>query len=181
MDPRLQELLDHHEIRNLLAEYCNACDRCDEPRMAAVYCDDSWDDHGPRGGRGADFAAAIMAEMHENEGVSHLLGQSLIRVDGDLAGAETYFLAVIRVAGLEGVEQLSQLGGRFVDRLVREEGGWKIKHRTAIRDWSITLPVDADYVGGQGLTQGSRTGDDPAFAALGLVHSGIPGFVKVAA
>jgi len=50
LDPRLQELLDHHEIRKHLAEYCHACDRGDEALMASCYTGpDSWHpDHDPR-------------------------------------------------------------------------------------------------------------------------------------
>jgi hypothetical protein len=44
MDQRLQAMLDHHEITQLLAEYVHGCDRCDTDAMASVYWDDSWDD-----------------------------------------------------------------------------------------------------------------------------------------
>lgn len=177
MDPRLQEIIDHHEIRKLLAEYCNACDRCDQPRMAAVYCDDSWDDHGrDHSGRGVDFAASIMSGMRHNNSCSHLLGQSIVTIDGDSAGAETYFLAVIRSGGDGETEMLHQLGGRYVDRLEREGGAWKIRHRTAVRDWSITLPMEQDWIGTQGLKEGRRTNGDLCFAALGFAHSGVPDF-----
>ena len=47
MDSRLQEMLDHYEIRKTLALYCHACDRADEAMMAGVYTgEDSFDDHG---------------------------------------------------------------------------------------------------------------------------------------
>jgi ketosteroid isomerase-like protein len=171
----MQEIIDHHQIKKVLSEYCNACDRCDQPRMAGVYAEDSWDDHGPRSGKGADFARIITDEMRHVNSLSHLLGQSIIAVRGDEAGAETYFLAVMRVNGETGGEVINQLGGRFIDTLVREGAGWKIKHRTAVRDWSITLPMEQDYIGQQGLTPGGRA-HDPCFAALGIQHSGQPSF-----
>lgn len=174
MNDVLQEIIDHHRIRKLLAEYCNGCDRCDRERMAGVYCRDSWDDHGTRSGSGADFAKTITDELEHITSVSHLLGQSTIAVRGDEAGAETYFLATLRVVTEEG-EFIHQMGGRFVDTLLREGDGWKIKHRTALRDWSISLPVADDFMGQQGLVVGAR-GGDPSFAVLGLSHSGIPGF-----
>ncbi|MEW9856328.1 nuclear transport factor 2 family protein [Novosphingobium sp. M1R2S20] len=173
----LQEMIDHHEIRKVLSAYCAACDRCDQPAMAAVYADESWDDHGPRSGRGADFAKVITDEMRHVNSLSHLLGQSTISVTGDEAGAETYFLAVMRVNADQGGEVINQLGGRFIDTLVREEGAWKIRHRVAVRDWSITLPVDQDYIGAQGLKPGKRA-EDIRFAALRTAHSGVPDFTK---
>ena len=96
MDPRLQELLDHHEIRQLLATYCHGCDRADEVEMAGTYAADSWDDHGPRKMDGRTFSIATVEEsLRTTNLVSHLLGQSLIKVHDDTAGAETYFVATL--------------------------------------------------------------------------------------
>src|SRR3974390_288727 len=97
MDPRIQEMLDHHDIKRTLAEYCHGCDRCDEPHMASVYRQESWDDHGHIKAPGPEFARLMTADiLRRTQTLSHLLGQSLIKVDGDEAGAETYFLAVFR-------------------------------------------------------------------------------------
>ena len=96
MDERLQTLWDHHQIRDLLATYCHGCDRADEVEMASTYCEDSLDDHGPRKMPGKPFSIATVAELlATTDLVSHLLGQSLIRVSGDTAGAETYFIATL--------------------------------------------------------------------------------------
>jgi hypothetical protein len=102
----------------------------------------------------------------------HMLGQSLIRVNGDEAGAETYFFAVSRSKREDGAEMCNQLGGRFVDKLLREDGRWLIKHRVVVRDWGISMPVEADWTATAGLQDGQRSGADPSFAALGLVHRG---------
>jgi ketosteroid isomerase-like protein len=175
---RLQELLDHHDIRTALAEYCHALDRCDEPGVASAYAQESWDEHGMFEGTGEDFAKFIMPGMIQNKAASHMLGQSLIRVDGDSAGAESYFLAVICTHSPNGPDQPAmahQLGGRYVDRLVREaDGKWRIKHRIVVRDWSISLPIEYDLVAGAGMAMAKRNNSDPSFAALGITHSGIP-------
>ncbi len=83
MHPRLQELIDHHDIRQLLATYCHGCDRADEVEMASTYAEDSLDDHGPRKLPGKPFSIATVADLLQTTDlVSHLLGQSLIKVDG---------------------------------------------------------------------------------------------------
>ena len=171
MDSRLQEMLDHHEIRRTLAEYCLGCDRCDETLMASVYAEDSWDSHGLRQAPGPEFARATVASvLATSETLHHLLGQSLIRVTGDDAGAETYFIAVM----VDGTDErfCNQLGGRFVDRLVRVNGIWKIKERVAVRDWSIRLPIAEDWATARLLTAGCRSNADPVFAVLGRTHGG---------
>jgi hypothetical protein len=172
IDARLQELLDHHEIRMLLAEYCHGCDRGDEVQMASVYCEESWDDHGRVRADGKAFSAQMTRELVDYASVcSHLLGQSLIRVQGDTAGAETYFLATVTYPGKASV---NQLGGRYVDTLERENGAWKIKKRICIRDWSMTVPVEADWLANDPFVGPSMSQNDPSYAALGLTHSGLP-------
>jgi hypothetical protein len=173
MDKRLQELLDHHEIAQVLKEYCHGCDRGDEPRMASVYLEDSFDDHGVFKAPGKQFAKLMMERiLATTDSLFHMLGQSLIRVDGDEAGAETYFFAVSRSKREDGTPMCNQLGGRFVDKLRREDGRWLIEHRVVVRDWAISLPVEADWTAASGLKDGQRSDADPAFAALGRAHRG---------
>lgn len=172
MDPRLQAMLDHHEITQTLAEYCHGCDRCDEAHMSSVYLEDSWDDHGSVKATGAEFARIMTARiLRDTETLSHMLGQSLIQVDGDEAGAETYFLAVMRNTNADGQPGCHQLGGRFVDRLVREEGKWRIKERVVIRDWSLSTPVEEDYFAAAQLRDGFRSSADHSYAVLRRRHA----------
>jgi hypothetical protein len=163
MDQRLQEIIDHHEITQTLKEYCHGCDRCDEQRMGSVYHDDSFDDHGNFKASGPEFAKLMTAEiLATTKSLFHMLGQSLIKVTGNESGAE----------------MCNQLGGRFVDKLERRDGRWRIKHRVVVRDWGISLPIEADWTEKAGLLDGQRSGADPSFAALGLVHSGFRGDQK---
>jgi hypothetical protein len=183
MDPRLQELLDHHEIRQLLATYCHGCDRGDEVEMASTYCADSWDDHGPRKMEGRRFSIETVEEsLRTTKVVSHMLGQSLIKLNGDEAGSETYFIAsVIYPATEDRGETLNQLGGRYVDTLVREGGKWLIRKRVCIREWSISHPLEHDWLAGRGFEETRRGPADGSYEALGLTHSGNPWLCEVAA
>jgi SnoaL-like domain len=174
LDPRLQEMLDHHEIRKLLATYCHACDRADEALMAGTYTGaDSFDDHGLVRAAGPEYARQMTAlVVGRTEAVSHILGQSLIKVDGDSAVAETFFLGLMRLLpGEDGIQRLNQLAGRFVDRFERRDGTWKIRHRTCVRDTSITLRVEEDMQATYGMVAGTRDADDPGGALLGLAHN----------
>jgi hypothetical protein len=136
--------------------------------MASVYARESWDDHGLFRGPGDEFARAMTAMTIETtETLSHSLGQSLITVTGDEAGAETYFIAVARDTAPDGTKMCNQLGGRFVDRLVREDGSWKVKHRIAMRDWSVSIPLTQDWELSRTLTEGGRLGNDPSYDVLG--------------
>jgi len=173
LDPRLQDLLDHHAIRTLLAEYCHACDRGDEAMMAACYSgDDSWDDHGAVKASGPEYAAIMTGRvLQRTEAASHILGQSLIRVDGDTAGAETFFVGFFRLPGEDGEPpRINQLVGRFVDELERRDGRWVIRRRTCVRDTSLTTTVNRDDYAAFGFVEARRDGQDPGAALLGLAH-----------
>ena len=174
MDDRLREMLDHHEIRTLLAEYCHGCDRHDYQRMADTYADESWDDHGMYKMPGKEFAVtAVTANLKDANMLMHHLGQSLIRVDGDQAGSDTYFLASVSSTE-DGKEVINQIAGRYVDRLERQDGSWKIRERITVREWSISLPVDRDWLAGHDFVMGQRSGSDASYAALGIEHGGYP-------
>lgn len=173
MDPRLQAMLDHYEITRTLSEYCRSCDRCDEERMRGVYLEDSWDDHGVYRASGPEFARLMTGEvLKQTDSMYHMLGQSMVRVDGDAAGAETYFFAVSTSTREDGVQMCNQLGGRFVDSLRREDGRWLIKNRVVMRDWAISLAVEQDWTAHAGLKDGQRSNADPSFATLGMAHLG---------
>lgn len=170
MDARLQELWDHHQIRDLLATYCHGCDRADQGMMGSVYCADSFDDHGRKKCDGKEFARLTIAESVETTTVvSHQLGQSLIRVNGDTAGAETYFIATVLYPGQAGgPETLNQLGGRYVDRLEREGGKWRIKERLCVREWSCSRLIEGDWLATAGFIQTARGPADVSWKTLGL-------------
>jgi hypothetical protein len=168
MSDRMQELIDHHDIRDVLVQYCHACDRLDAERMAAVYHPESWDDHGLDKMPGKDFAATATSNLAAGwTACMHHLGQSFIRVNGDEAGAETYFVAFLDRTR-DGERVIDQLGGRYIDRLQRVDSRWLIKHRVCAREWSVTVPVSEDMLLGHQFVQGLRSSADPSYAALRL-------------
>jgi hypothetical protein len=175
LNDTLQEIIDHHEIKKVLNVYCHGCDRGDEPRMASIYAEESWDNHGFYRGPGKPFAKQVMDRMLENEvKFTHLLGQSQIKVTGDEAGAETYFIANGNHKNDKGQEVVDLMGGRFVDKLVREFGQWKVKDRVVVRDWSISLDAEKDWLEEMDFVEGQLSQHDPSYAVLGLLHPGLP-------
>ena len=149
--------------------------------MANTYSEDSWDDHGDYKMPGKEFAVeAITANLKDANMLMHHLGQSLIKVDGDLAGADTYFIASVGTTE-DGKEVINQIAGRYVDQLERRNGNWKIKKRICVREWSISLPVDRDWLAGQAFVMGERSGGDPSYVVLGIEHGGFPQGVKAPA
>jgi hypothetical protein len=83
-------------------------------------------------------------------GTHHQTGNMLIRVEGDTAWAETYvtaFHAVPTTAppgtfwGGRDEPYEGVAGGRYVDRLERRDGRWKIAERQTLVEWRHDQPV----------------------------------------
>lgn len=83
-------------------------------------------------------------------GTLHQTGNILIRIEGDTAWAETYVTAFHAVPTTapsgtfwggrdEPYEGLA--GGRYVDRLERRDGRWKIAERQTLVEWRHDQPV----------------------------------------
>jgi hypothetical protein len=172
VDARLQVMLDHYEIGQMINEYCRGCDRMDRDRMAGAYAPDSVDDHGTSTCSGPDFADKSMVSMASVDVCSHFMGQLTIKVDGDSAGAESHFIATVRKTGSDGTATLNHLGGRYADQLERIAGRWQIKHRICVRDWSITLPITEDWLAQSNHARGAFDKTDPGYQVLSLNHSG---------
>ena len=175
MDARLQELLDHHEIKKLLNIYCHGCDRLDPERMASVFHSESWVDHAAEHCPGPEFVQETMAAQQAHTSmVSHLLGQSQIDVKGDQAASETYFFCTLRGSAQMGAKLLTFMGGRYIDTFAKDGGQWKIKKRICVRDWSYSQVVEQDFLAAVPFIDGTWSGEDPSYSALGIKHSGPP-------
>jgi len=169
LEARLRQLVDHFDIRDVIETYVHACDRADAAAVAEVYYEDSWDDHGPFKCTGKEFARDCTAALLEKwDMCGHLLGQSRIKVDGDVAGAETYVYSTL-TRQEDGRTMLDTWVGRYIDILERRDGRWRIKNRRAICDWSGSAPLTDDFTRGRDLfIQGSRSQNDLSYEVLGL-------------
>jgi len=141
LSDKLQRLIDKDEIRDLMSRYARGVDRGDWGLVRETYHPDATDDHGDYNGGVDGFIAFAKARTGGATQVMHFLGQCLIEFAGaDTAIVETYFFTAhtlgpdaqrqYRVAG-NGAVQLSQYG-RYVDRVERRAGAWKIARRIVV-------------------------------------------------
>jgi len=132
---RLSELLDRQEITDCLLRYTRGVDRCDAELIGSAYRPDAVDFHGVVDGSVSDFLAYFLPEQPQRAVCQHFLTNIAIDLDEDEAHCESYYLAIRRLAG-EWETLLS--GGRYVDRLVRGEDGWRIAVRVVVSEWLVT-------------------------------------------
>ena len=132
---RLQVLEDKEEIRTLLLDYGRFLDSRNLAAYSRLFAKDGeW-----VGGFGsARGPAEILAFMQKNLGTGpnltntfHILSNFEIEVKGDTAMSTSRWTFV--TPGPDGKPVISQ-AGRYDDILVREDGKWRFKRRTASND-----------------------------------------------
>jgi len=168
MNDRLQMMLDHFEIREVIEAYVHACDRSDLEAVKDTYWEDSFDHHGPLAGPGFQFATDCVASLDQNwTSCTHMLGQSRIRVDGDSAGVETYYFASL-TRDQDGTTMLDIQVGRYIDVMERRGGVWRIKDRRCTQEWSTTIPEGPGFMSDPSFLKGIRSTEDLSYKALSL-------------
>jgi len=141
-DRALQVLLDKQAISEVLYRYARACDRADEAMLRSCFHLDSTHRHGRFEGSSSDFCTFAMKIVHSNKREKHTVSNVMVEVDGDTAIAESHYVAYHRrVDASTGAEEDYLNGGRFVDRLERRNGEWKIAARVGLVDYERFDPV----------------------------------------
>ena len=135
LEQKVAELWDREQIRQCLVRYCRGVDRFDRALILSAFHPDCLDEHGKFVGTPEEFVEWALGQ-HGAAHLSHqhcLLNQT-VELDGDTAHAETYFMFVCM--NRKG-KPLTLGGGRYVDRLEKREGAWRIAARVTLRDWSM--------------------------------------------
>ena len=133
----LQTLLDDREIRHLAFRYCRALDTKDWALLDEVFVPDATAQLGqPAMLVGIEeIRTRIRTALRSLDDSQHLVGNHEIAVDGDTATHRCYLQAQhVRVAAPGGPNDI--VAGRYEDRLVRTEHGWRIAHRTLTVMWA---------------------------------------------
>jgi hypothetical protein len=163
-DSEVQELLDKQAIREVMVRYCRGLDRMDPELVASVYHCDATDDHGGRSFAGADIGPGIInwsRELNILTGNHHITNQT-IRVDGDRAVSESYYSGFMLERRDDGASRTIQMVGRYLDRLERRNGEWRITQRLVVPEMVRYMPASADGPHWH-LGQADR---DPSYALL---------------
>ena len=142
-EARIEALLDKQGITECLTRFCRGMDRFDRALYLSAFWDDAEMAAGPYVGDVPgcwDWAKP----MHEAGQVltHHVLLNNTTDIDGDTAHSETYYQFVARNHPWDegGGETVMLAGGRYIDRLERRGGVWKIALRTNIIEWSCLQP-----------------------------------------
>ena len=160
----VQHLKDRQAIYDCIASHARGHDRHDVDLLSAAYHPDGTDEHGfaiNPGPKYAEWSNAIHSAgsmLHTHNITTHLC-----EIDGDVAHCESYVL----VALLDNSGTTARLiSGRYLDRLERREGEWKIALRRSTVDVLIAgdaSVLQAPVFKAQGYIKGMQDKRDLAY------------------
>ena len=137
---RLEDLLERQDILDCLIRFSRGIDRFDRELFLSAFHSDAIIDAGEFVGgpeKLYDWASSLHARGQSS--TQHNLLNHSCEIDGDAAHSETYYL----FAGRNRDETNWVAGGRYIDRLERRSGVWKIALRCNAVEWSGMIPTAA--------------------------------------
>ena len=143
----IQCLLDRAAIHDVLARYFQGIDAGNPDQVRSCFTEDVQADYDGRSFvRGIDalmdsFLAFRKKAAGEWKVTTHFMGNLNINLlEEDVAETETYAIAFLVLTG-EPADQVAMRSLRYLDRLRRVEGGWRISERLHTLDWSCQVPT----------------------------------------
>ncbi len=172
MDPRVSALLDKQEIEEVILRYCRGIDRRDFDLVRNCYHADAQDHHGSFSGGVEEYIAWVDKLTTRYRWSMHLVANILVDLgvdqeggDGDKAACETYGVSLHRSDDTKPYMNLAT-GFRYLDRFERRAGAWKIAERTAVGEWSMTIPKDTWWEIPEDQLSGKRDLSDALYGLL---------------
>ena len=144
MDQTLQALVDKQAIYELSCRYMRGLDRTDAELLLSVFWEDAYCEYGFINGDAPTFVVFAITALREHESNQHMIGNTLLEVEGEEAFGEVYFQAYHKVKAETSFDDLI-VAGRYLDRYERRDGVWKISYRSERVDWSRTTPTQDPY------------------------------------
>ncbi len=128
LDAKLAEMVDRHEIHQVLLRYARGLDRLDNALARSCYWDDAIEDHGHFVGTPDDFIPWADGTTLAFESTQHAVMNHFCDLQGDEAFCETYY----HFSGVtaEGPNFMST--GRYIDHFQKRNGEWRIANRVTI-------------------------------------------------
>jgi hypothetical protein len=147
MDASMKELenfLEREQIRDCIARLARGEDRRDAELISACYWPDSTSDYGVFVGTFDKYLAWVVPGSPAIPVTQHVLGQSVIELQGDAARVETQVISYHRV-NMGKEERDTVIGGRYLDRIERRGSEWRIAQRTMLYDWFQDFGLSIDW------------------------------------
>lgn len=160
------QVADRLAIQDVLHLHSRGLDRLDAQVIKSAYWPEADVDYGSFKGNAHQFAELVVGALGQHyELTRHCLTNTLVAFEGDTARSES---CVTAGHLLVGAHEEMLFYGRYLDRLQKRGGQWKILHRQVVMDWSKRIPVEDERTSAAfaELAKGTNGADDPLYAFL---------------
>ena len=169
-EKEIGRLLDREAIRDCIYRYCRGIDRADEAALRSSYWPDATDSHGAYSGPVEGFFQWALEVFKTDARNVHQVSNILIAFTAPTrAAVESYFNALQRGAGKDGVVRQFHLAGRYCDLFEKRAGEWRVVQRTVVYDWidEQTPPAESETARfGPRQPIGAKLPHDPIYHLL---------------
>ena len=153
-----------------IATHACGCDRHDEELLTSTYHTDGVDEHGHAINPGPEYARwANQTHAASSQGHLHNITTHSCEIDGDVAHCESYVM--VTLLGRDG-RSAQLINGRYIDRLEKRDGKWKIAVRRSTVELMLTADasvLQSDFFKQAGFSRGPRDERDLSYQRpLGL-------------
>lgn len=137
-------LLDERAIQQVCCtRYARSLDWLDTDELKTCFWPDGHVDYGFFVGNAHEWCEIVMPIEASSLHRFHSMFDLAVQIDGDRAEAECNGLAGSRRIGDDGEGYQSLHGSRYLDRLERRDGEWRIAERTVLLEMTQKLPSPA--------------------------------------
>jgi SnoaL-like domain len=156
----VRALRDRQAILDCINSYGRGLDRLDGDLIRDAFHGDAVDNHGPFVGRVPEFVRFALEVEGQLKWTHHGITSHNCQIQGDEAHAESYVHWFVLMP--DG-KTIGAGGGRYLDKLQRREGTWRISLRRLLMDWSFLVPASGWLGPDWDDVKGSRDRADPSY------------------
>lgn len=144
---QVADMLAREAIRNCIVRLARGEDRRDAALISSAYWSDAHIDFGTFAGDFATYLGFVVPGDPALPCTLHFLGQTHIELGDDTARAETLVSSYHRIDTGAGHTDAT-IGGRYLDRMERRGGEWRIAARIMLFDYITNSGTSADWAQG---------------------------------
>ena len=155
IEEKVRILWEERQIMDVLHRYSRGFDRGELEMAKGAYWPDALDDHQVFCGLAhpmCDFFDALINDRYES--TQHHISNTRIDIDGSTAHAESYCFAM---ATKRDTLELEIIGGRYIRRLEKRDGEWRIAAAVLVADWALDADTTREL-----LATGATASRDPS-------------------
>jgi uncharacterized protein (TIGR02246 family) len=138
-------IADEQALLHLANRYAQAVDHRDAEALVSAFTEDGIIERPGSVWQGHEKLRGIIARLNTLYGSTfHTVRNQTAVIDGDTAQAETYCVAMHILNSTDGERMRMDMGIRYQDSFVRQDGVWRFARRELIVDWVETTELSAE-------------------------------------